>query len=37
MNGEPKEAVKFWEKALELDPDNKLIQKKVRHKTYFYE
>ena len=37
MNGEPKEAVKFWEKALELDPDNELIQRKVKHKTYFYE
>ncbi len=37
MNGEPKEAVEFWKKALELDPDNALIQKKVKHKTYFYE
>lgn len=37
MNGEPAAAVDFWEKALELAPDNELLQRKVKHKTYFYE
>lgn len=32
-----KEAVEFWKKALELDPDNELLERKVTHKTYFYE
>ncbi len=36
MNGDPDGAVKFWEKALKLDPDNDLLKRKVRHKTYFY-
>lgn len=36
MNGEPDEAVDFWEKALEKAPDNELLQRKVKHKTYFY-
>lgn len=31
------EAVEFWKKALELDPDNELLKRKVTHKTYFYE
>lgn len=29
------EAVEFWEEALELDPGNELLQRKVNHKTYF--
>ena len=37
MCGDPKKAVEFWEKALELDPNNELLIKKVKHKTYFYE
>ena len=37
MNRMPKEAVEQWEKALEMSPDNELLQKKVKHKTYFYE
>lgn len=37
MNRKPKEAVEQWQKALELTPDNELLQKKVKHKTYFYE
>ncbi len=37
MNGLPEDAVKSWEQGLMLDPDNKLLQKKVKHKTYFYE
>lgn len=37
MNGQPKEALENWKKALELDPDNKLLKKKVTHKTFFFE
>lgn len=33
----PNEAVDFWEKALELDPDNELLTRKVKYKTYFHE
>lgn len=36
MNGEPDEAVDFWKRALEKAPDNELLQRKVKHKTYFY-
>ena len=36
MNGYPEEAVEYWEQALRLDPDNELLQRKVKHKTYFY-
>ncbi len=37
MNGESEEALVQWQKALEKDPDNELIQKKVKHKTIFKE
>lgn len=37
MNGDHKAAVEFWERALKLEPDNKLLQKKVKNKTHFYE
>ena len=37
MNAEPAAALDFWQKALELEPDNELLQRKVKHKTYFYE
>ncbi|MDE6098370.1 MAG: tetratricopeptide repeat protein [Muribaculaceae bacterium] len=37
MTGEPGQALQFWKRALALDPENALIQKKVKHKTYFYE
>lgn len=37
MNHRPEEALENWEKALKLDPDNKLLQKKVKHKTFFFE
>ncbi|MDE5656428.1 MAG: tetratricopeptide repeat protein, partial [Muribaculaceae bacterium] len=37
MTGEPEQALNFWKRALELDPDNELIQKKVKYKAYFYE
>lgn len=36
MNGEQDEALKFWEKALELDPENPLTKKKVNLKTIFF-
>ncbi len=37
MTGEPVKAVEFWEQALQLDPDNEAIKKKVTHKAYFFE
>lgn len=37
MNAEPAAALDFWQKALELESDNELLQRKVKHKTYFYE
>lgn len=33
----PDEAVGYWKKALELDPDNELLARKVKYKTYFHE
>ncbi len=36
MDGKPEEAVNFWKKALKLKPDDELLQKKVKHKTFFY-
>lgn len=36
MSGDPDTAVDYWNKAIELEPDNELLQRKVRHKTYFY-
>ena len=37
MNGEPDTAVRFWKMALELDPGNQQIQKKIKHRAYFFE
>lgn len=37
MNGSPDEALDFWKKALEQDPDNELLKRKVRNKTFFFE
>ncbi len=37
MNGEPEAALEFWEDALKLDPENKLLKKKVRNQTHYYE
>ena len=37
MNGQPEEALKQWKEALKLDPDDKLLKKKVENKTFFYE
>jgi tetratricopeptide (TPR) repeat protein len=33
--GEKEAAVEQWTKALELDPDNELLQRKVKDKTYY--
>jgi hypothetical protein len=37
MCGDPKTALENWEKALELEPSREILQRKVKHKTYFYE
>ncbi len=37
MCHQPKEALENWKRALSLDPDNALIKKKVKHKTFFFE
>lgn len=37
MTGEPERALQFWERALALDPENELLKKKVKYKTYFYQ
>jgi tetratricopeptide (TPR) repeat protein len=36
-NKDPEAALDYWKKALELEPDNALLQRKVKHKTYFYQ
>lgn len=36
MDGKPEEAIDFWKKALKLKPDDELLRKKVKHKTFFY-
>ena len=33
--GEKEQAVEQWTKALEKDPDNELLQRKVKDKTYY--
>ena len=35
MTGDKEEAVKQWEKALELSPDNDVLMRKVEDKTYY--
>lgn len=37
MNGEPAEALENWKEALKLNPDDELLRRKVKNKTYFYE
>lgn len=37
MNGDHREAIRFWEAALRHDPDNELLRRKVSHRTYFFE
>lgn len=36
MDGMPEEALEYWKKASTLAPDNKLLKRKVKHKTFFY-
>ncbi len=36
MNREPDAALEFWQEALKLEPDNDLLMRKVKHKTYFF-
>lgn len=36
MDGEPDRAVEFWEKALELAPDNALLRRKVTNRAYYF-
>ena len=36
MSGSPDRAVEFWEMALEKDPDNDLLKRKVKQRTFFY-
>lgn len=36
MNGEPEQALEYWERAIEIKPDSELLQRKVKHKTYFF-
>lgn len=37
MLNEPNEAVEMWKKALDNKPDDELLRKKVKHRTFFYE
>ncbi len=37
MNGEYEAALDFWKRALELEPENEKIQKKVTQKAYSFE
>lgn len=37
MNHQPEEALENWKHALKLEPDNKLLKKKVENKTFFFE
>jgi tetratricopeptide (TPR) repeat protein len=37
FNNEPEAAIEQWTKALELEPDNELLQRKVKNKTYYEE
>ena len=36
MDGEPDKALCFWKEALKLTPDNELLQRKVRNKSYYF-
>lgn len=36
MCGDPERALELWKQAAELDPDDDLLQRKIKHKTYFY-
>jgi hypothetical protein len=36
MTGDHEAALEQWQKALELMPDNELLQRKVKHRTIFF-
>ena len=36
MDGDPDRAVEFWKQALKFDPDNKLLQRKVTNRAYYF-
>lgn len=36
MNGKHDDAVPYWEKAYKLKPNSEILQRKVKHKTYFH-
>ena len=36
MNGFHEEAIPQWERAFELNPESEMLQKKVKHKTFFF-
>lgn len=36
MDGDPDQALEFWKEALKLAPDSDMLQRKVKHKTYFF-
>jgi tetratricopeptide (TPR) repeat protein len=37
MSGDPDKALEYWQRAQTLDPDNELLNKKIKNKTFFYE
>ncbi|MDE5970092.1 MAG: tetratricopeptide repeat protein [Muribaculaceae bacterium] len=37
MTGDRDKAVENWKEALRLEPENDLLQRKIKHKTFFYE
>ena len=36
MSGKPDEALEQWKKALKKSPNDELLQRKVKNKTFFY-
>lgn len=36
MDGEPDKALDFWKEALKFAPDNELLQRKVKNKSYYF-
>ncbi len=36
MLGQHEQALEYWREALAKEPDNDLLRRKVKHKTYFY-
>ena len=37
MSGLPEQALEFWKRAAILAPDDEMLARKVKNKTYFYE